>query len=209
MEKEKFEGTIILAIIDKSGSMDNIKNDAIGGFNAFLEEQQKLDGKCIISTVLFDDQYELINHGLQLNEAVKLTTKTYVPGGWTALYDAIGKGVNDVEKMKIEAERYLCVILTDGEENKSREYTKPMINELITRKREENWEFIFLAANQDAMAEGQSMGMSSSNSALFVADSDGIGQAYTKMSKGATTYRSMSMSDLKMKKDNLLEDEDK
>lgn len=207
MEKEKFDGTIILAIIDKSGSMDSIKNDAIGGFNTFLEEQQQLEGKCLISTVLFDSEYELTYHGLNINEAEKLTTQNYKPGGMTALFDSIGKGILDVEKMKIEAERYLCVILTDGDENSSKEFNKDAINKMISDRRETNWEFIFLAANQDAMSVGSSMGISTSNSATFVADSDGIGMAYSKMSKGATSYRSMSMSDLQMKKDNLLDDE--
>lgn len=207
MEKEKFDGTIILAIIDKSGSMDSIKNDAIGGFNTFLEEQQQLEGKCLISTVLFDSEYELTYHGLNINEAEKLTTQNYKPGGMTDLFDSIGKGILDVEKMKIEAERYLCVILTDGDENSSKEFNKTTINKMISDRRETNWEFIFLAANQDAMSVGSSMGISTSNSATFVADSDGIGMAYSKMSKGATSYRSMSMSDLQMKKDNLLDDE--
>lgn len=205
---EKFEGTIILAIIDKSGSMDSIKSDAIGGFNTFLEEQQNAPGECLISTVLFDTHYNLIEHGLPINESKKLTNETYKPGGMTSLYDSIGLGISDVEKMEVKADRYLCVILTDGDENTSKEYTKSMINELITRKRSENWEFIFLAANQDAMAEGQSLGMSASNSVTFVADGNGITDAYQKISKGSMKYRSMSSDVYMSAKADLMSDEE-
>ena len=205
---ENFNGTAILAIIDKSGSMGSIKSDAIGGFNNFLSDQQNQEGECIISTVLFDTGYDLINHGINIKDMQPLNNSTYVPCGGTALYDAIGRGVSDVEKMQIKADRYLCVILTDGEENCNREFNKAKINELISEKRKGDWEFIFLAANQDALQEGASLGMLTSSSCNFTATGDGVNLAYADMSRGVTSYRKMSKATLSSSKFNLLSEEE-
>ncbi len=206
MKKEKFDGTVILAIIDRSGSMSTIKNDAIGGFNTFLNDQKNIEGKCMMSIALFDTEYDLIAHGEDIKNIEELNDKTFVPRGSTALYDAIGKGVHQVESMQIEADRYLCVILTDGEENASREFTRENIFKLIEEKRKGDWEFIFLAANQDAMQAGQSMGMSTSNSMCFAATADGTNNAYATISKGTSNYRGMSKEKLYKSKSSLLND---
>ncbi len=158
--------TEIVMVVDRSGSMATIKDDAIGGLNTFIEEQQKVKGEANLTTVLFDDEYILHHDGVDIKKVKPFDEETYVPRGMTALLDAIGKTANDVgERLrktnkKDRPEKVLFVILTDGMENNSKEFTKPQIVEIIDHQREKyNWEFAFLAANQDAIQEGASYGL--------------------------------------------------
>jgi hypothetical protein len=191
--------TKIICILDRSGSMDSIISDAIGGFNSFLQSQKDLEGDAIITTHLFDDEYQTIYENIDIKNAEKLNNKTYVPRGSTALYDAIGKSLsNEIDLLsKTELgkrpEKTLCIILTDGYENASREYNREKIKNMIEEMREEfNWEFIFLAANQDASLSAEGMGISTGNSYTFVCDSDSVNVAYTDLNQATTTYRTCS-----------------
>jgi Mg-chelatase subunit ChlD len=176
----------ILVIADRSGSMSSIKSDAIGGFNTFLEEQQKLDGDANLTLVLFDDRYEIPVDSTPIEDVLPLTEETFVPRGMTAMNDAIGKALNTLIS-KNPKNTIVCVI-TDGMENASREYTAKSVRELIDDcSKERNWEFVYLAANQDAFAEGSIRGFV--NNINYTADSKGINDAYTSMSLSASTYR--------------------
>ena len=185
MSKEK---TVeVVCILDRSGSMDSIIDDSIGGFNAFLKEQKKLPGKAKLSVVLFDDQYEKLYDRIKIKEAEELTSETYVPRGMTALYDAIGKTITSM-KVK-DSKPVVIAILTDGEENASKEYTIEKINKLIKEKRDLGWEFIFLAANQDAFAVGGQLGIDAGSTFSYVADGAGTRCAYASMVKGVSNVR--------------------
>lgn len=189
------EATEILLIVDRSGSMDDIKSDAIGGYNSFLADQQKLMGEAHMRVILFN-QGLFDHYDGAVKTAVKFTSETYNPCGTTALYDAVGYGIDSLgAKLKAlpEAERpnkVLVVILTDGMENSSQEYTRQSIYDKITQQRTiYNWEFVFLAANIDAFDTGISIGIKGTNCVNFDASSEGIARAYSIASQCATSYR--------------------
>ena len=189
--------TEIVCIIDKSGSMHSIKNDAIGGFNTFIGEQKKLEGKANVSLVLFNTEYSPVYYNKPLNDVEALNESTFKPVGGTALLDAIGRTLNELmtkEGSEIAPDKYLVVILTDGEENSSREYTNEAIKKIIEDLRAKgNWEFVYLGANQDAFRVAGGMGISVSNSMNFIADSEDTKILYRKMSKMSASYRSSAL----------------
>lgn len=190
--------TEIICIIDKSGSMNKIKNDAIGGFNAFLQEQRKLEDDTRMSVVLFDSSYRMIQESVLLTEANELDEVNYIPGSMTALYDAIGFSIEKtLESIKSrpdseKPDRVLVIILTDGEENRSHEYTREAIFNMIEEQRKNDWEFIFLGADQDSMTAAGAIGISKGNALNFVSSGKGTREVYGKMSSVTMQYRSSS-----------------
>lgn len=199
--------TEIICIIDRSGSMASIRNDAIGGFNTFLKEQQKIKtDQCLFTYAQFDDEYELVHDCKPIEDIPPLDENTFVPRASTALLDAMGKTIASVGERLAKTDEdkrpsiIIVMILTDGQENCSREYTKQRINEMVKTQREQfKWEFIFLAANQDAIAEAHSYGIQAKNAANFSADAAGTQDICDNASKGISTYRSTRCStDLKV-----------
>jgi hypothetical protein len=164
--------TSITVILDRSGSMAVIDADTVGGFNTFVDEQKKAAGEATMTLIRFDDQYGVD----YLDKPVKdvPTLRSVEPRGWTAMYDAIGKGINELgEKLaKLSEEkrpgRVVFVIITDGQENASKEFKLDQIKSLIERQTKlYNWQFTFLGAGQDAVLSGTMMGISAGNSATF------------------------------------------
>ena len=194
--------TEIACIVDRSGSMSTIRDDAIGGFNQFLEEQKVVPGEANVTRVIFDDQYEIIDNNVPIKDVAPFTTDTYVPRGWTALLDAIGKTINTIRERiantpeEEKPSKVMVAILTDGEENCSTEFkTKKEIFDLIKECKESgNWEFLYLGANQDAIREGQNYGISAKMSMNFAASASGVRGAYKSMSDTATKYRTQKLS---------------
>lgn len=192
----------IINIIDKSGSMGSMIDTAINGFNEFLIEQQKVDGEAIVTTVLFSNRYVKLYENVDIKECYLLDKNNYTTDGMTALYDAIGKTIQDELNLlgnlpkEERPEKYLCVILTDGYENSSKEYDRNKVRELINEMKEDfNWEFIFLAANEDASLTAETMGISKGNSYAFTNSADGLKDAYRGVSHATISYRSRSVSD--------------
>ena len=184
----------IVVIADRSGSMGSIRNDAIGGFNTFIGEQQKQGGEANLTVALFDDKYEIMQDKIPLGEAVLFDEKNFIPRGMTALFDAIGKTLNTLieRREKGEIDGAIVTILTDGAENASREYRAEQIKALIEKcEKDYGWEFIFLAANQDAFATGSTFGISAANAYNFAADANGMKSATAAMSLRSTEYRTM------------------
>lgn len=158
--------TELVVILDKSGSMHSVVSDTIGGFNALLEEQKKGVGDIKVTLALFDDHYKLLHNGVVIADVPKLDENTYKPSGSTALLDAIGRTVDEVGARLAktpEEERpskVIVAIITDGEENCSREYNKTKIAEKIKHQTDKYaWQFLFLGANQDAFAEAGNIGI--------------------------------------------------
>lgn len=193
----KKETTLIAVVLDCSGSMEPIKADTIGGFNSFLAEQQKQPGEAFITLTQFDDRYDIVYSNQAIKSAPKLTDANYVPRANTALFDAIGRTINDVGsqlRALPEADRpgkVIFVIITDGEENASREYKRDKVFEMITHQRDKyNWEFVYLGANQDAIATATQLGVQASNAAGYTGSGKGTRSAFKAMSTGLTSYRS-------------------
>jgi uncharacterized protein YegL len=187
----------IICIIDKSGSMECIRDKAISGFNEFLNSQKKLEGKAKMSLILFDTSYEKIFESVNVGDVNTLNHKTYVPNGGTALLDAIGQTIdNEIEVLsetpkKERPKKTLCIIITDGEENSSHQYGGSLIKQMINEQREMfNWEFLFMCTSEQSINYAESMGISRGNIYSYAATDDGIGVAYTTMSDVATVYRS-------------------
>lgn len=193
----KLNSTEIVIIIDRSGSMTAIKRDMEGGFNTFIEEQKKVPGECRVSLVQFDDTDEVVYSGKPIAEVPPLNLQ---PRGMTALYDAIGKAVSGtgsrLAAMKEEdrPSQVLFLIVTDGHENSSHEFTSQRINEMITHQREKySWEFVFLGANQDAITTAVGLGVSVTNAVTYDANSIGASSAMRGFSAGVTAYRSVGV----------------
>ncbi|MCF6464883.1 vWA domain-containing protein [Clostridium sp. Cult2] len=172
--------TELVFILDKSGSMSGLEDDTIGGYNAMLRKQQNEPGEAIVTTVLFDDEYELLHDRINIKAIQPISEKEYFIGGYTALLDAIGKTIHKIHnaqkhmKEDYKADKVMFVITTDGMENASREYTYEKIREMIERqKKEYNWEFIFLGANIDAISTAQKVGINEDRAANYHADSEG------------------------------------
>jgi len=189
----------LVCILDRSGSMASIIDDAIGGLNTFIKEQQSLEDGVEVRTtiVMFDDKYEIAYKEVNVKEIPEFNRNSYSPRGMTALYDAIGKTVNNIGARlhntpeHLRPGKVIFVIVTDGEENSSHEFNMHQINSMISHQRDKySWEFIFLAANQDAMAVGRSIGVADVNTVTWQPTSGGVHQAYSAVSNYAKCGRS-------------------
>ncbi len=187
--------TEIVFILDRSGSMAGLESDVIGGFNSFIENQSKMDGRVIVTAVLFDHEYELLWNGIDARKA-RLTSNEYYVRGCTALLDAVGKTILDVERrlsMQPEEKRpgkVIFVITTDGLENASREFSYEKVKGLIKHQQERHgWEFVFLGANIDIAKEADSLGICRDDAYSFKASKAGVAKMYDTVCEAATQKR--------------------
>ena len=160
-------------ILDRSGSMRSSVSDTIGGYNSYLERERKNDS--LITTILFDDDYETLHYRKPVSEVKDITSNEYYVRGCTALYDAIGKTITKLDH-DVKNEKVLFIITTDGLENASKEYNKTKIAELI--KSHKDWEFIYLGANIDSYAEGESIGINRDRISNFTKSKEGISEVF-------------------------------
>jgi hypothetical protein len=182
--------TQIVMVLDRSGSMDRIAKSTVEGINSFVKEQKAAEGEAFMTLVQFDDQYQIDYKERPLNEVLDLINgETFVPRATTALYDAIGRTINE---LKTEDD-VIFVIVTDGAENASKEFTQKDVFAKIEEKKKEGWNFLFLAANQDAMKTGGSLGISASNSMTFNANDASVGNMYMNFSSKISDYRSAKL----------------
>ena len=164
----------IVFILDKSGSMSESEKDTIGGYNSFLAKMRKNNTNSLVTTVLFDNNYEKLYDRVNISNVKKLTEKEYYVGGCTALYDAIGKTITELDRK--HPEKVLFVITTDGMENASKEYNKNNIKKLIESHK--NYEFIFLGAGIDSYSEGASIGIKEDNISNYTKSKRGISNMF-------------------------------
>lgn len=188
--------TELVFILDKSGSMGGLETDTIGGYNSMLAKQQTVEGECHITTVLFDNNYELLHDRIDIKAVSPITEKEYQVGGSTALLDAIGRTIHKIGNAQkhtaddYRAEKVMFVIITDGEENSSREYSAEKIKAQIERQKTKyGWEFIFLGANIDAVETAGRFGISADRAQNYHADSEGIELNFRVMSEAVATFR--------------------
>ena len=188
--------TEIVFILDRSGSMAGLEDDTIGGFNAMLQKQRKEPGEALISTVLFDNETEVIHDRVPLDRVSALTQKEYYVRGCTALLDAVGGAIHHIGNVHKYAreedrpEKTLFVITTDGMENASRRYTYDKVKSMIERQRKQyGWEFLFLGANIDAAREAARFGIRPDCAADYHADREGTAVVYEAMNEAVCSVR--------------------
>ena len=189
--------TELVFILDKSGSMAGLEKDTIGGFNSMLTKQKSEAGQCRVTTVLFDNRYTLLHDRIDIRAVSPITEKEYFVGGSTALLDAIGRSIKkiaDVQRSTAEeyrAEKVIFIIITDGEENSSREFSADAVKKLISTEKEQyGWEFLFLGANIDAVETAGRFGINADRAAEYVPDKRGTALNYAVMSEAVSEFRS-------------------
>ena len=192
----KNNATELVFILDRSGSMAGLEKDTIGGFNAMLKKQKEVEGECRITTVLFDNQINILHDRLDIQAIESLTEKDYHVGGSTALLDAIGSTINKIGNVQKHsshehrASKVLFVIITDGEENSSREFSSGRVKKMIEHQMKKyNWEFIFLGANIDAVETSKMYGIRPDRTQNYHADAKGVNLNFDVMSKTVANFR--------------------
>ena len=189
--------TEIVIVLDRSGSMSSVATDTIGGFNRFLSDQKAAPGDARLTLAQFDHEYEIVHAGKPIAEVPPLDNTTFVPRGQTALLDAIGRTI-DATGARLSATpesdrpgKVLIVIVTDGHENASKEFTRQRVHEQITHQREAyNWQFIFLGANQDAIATGATIGIAADAALSYAANAVGTRSSYESLGSNVKNWRS-------------------
>ena len=186
----------LVCVVDRSGSMASVREDAIGGFNTFLEGQRAAPGTARLSLTLFNHVVDHPLTAVPLEAVAALTAQTYVPEGMTALYDAIGSALTSASTRLAASPaerrpRVVAAILTDGLENSSRHYSREAIAAMIEERRAQGWEFVFLAANQDAFVAAERLHIPQADAAAFVADAAGTQQAFRAMSARVASKREL------------------
>ena len=172
--------TELVFILDRSGSMQGLEDDTIGGFNGMIEKQKKQDGEAWVSAVLFDDRTEVLYDRVDISRVEPLTDSQYYVRGCTAFFDAFGGAIHHIGNIHKYArkedvpEKTLFIIITDGLENSSRRYTVDKVRHMVSRQQKKyHWEFLYLGANIDAVEEAGRVGIHASRAANYVHDSAG------------------------------------
>ena len=194
--------TELVFILDRSGSMNGLEADTIGGFNALIEKQRKQDGQVFVSTVLFDTESEVLHDRIPLERVAPMTERDYTVGGCTALLDALGGAIRHIGNIHKYArpedvpEHTLFVITTDGMENASRRYDAGRVKRMIERQKERyGWEFLFLAANIDAVETAAQYGIAPDRAVDYHADAEGMAVAYGAVAEAVCRVRAAAPLD--------------
>ena len=193
--------TWLIFVIDRSGSMSGIATDMIGGFNQFIKKQKAVPGDCRVFAYQFDDHYDMIHDGINLQNVPELTDKTYVPRGCTALYCSLGKTIADIGRKLAEIdekerpEKVLVITITDGLDNdilrnSEVRYSCQQVREMITHQTEKyGWDFVYIGANQDSWTTGESMGIRGSTKLNYCPSAVGVSNMYDTLSDATSQYR--------------------
>ncbi|MCQ2491643.1 MAG: VWA domain-containing protein [Lachnospiraceae bacterium] len=188
--------TELVFILDKSGSMSGLEKDTIGGFNSLIEKQKKEAGEVFVSTVLFDTRNEVLHDRVPLERIGRMTEAEYYVGGCTALLDALGGAIHHIGNVHKYARKEdvptktMFVIMTDGYENASRQYTYDKVKQMVRRQQEKyGWEFLFLGANMDAIHAANSFGIKAERAVTYECDSEGTALNYDVLSDTISRVR--------------------
>lgn len=200
--------TELVFILDRSGSMSGLESDTIGGYNSMLKKQKAEKGLANVTTILFDDEYTVVHDRVSIEQIKPLSEKEYFVRGTTALLDAVGVTINNLihniknSKKVDKADKVMFVIITDGMENSSKDYTYEKIKSLIDKQKERYaWEFVFLGANIDAIKTAASFGISQDRAVSYRSDSIGTQLNYQVVSDLVSDVRQAREIDESWKKD--------
>lgn len=188
-EEEKPMPTEIICVVDRSGSMHNIIDDAVGGFNSFLHDQKQLEDEAYLTLYRFDNEVELLYECLPVPEFPEATRETFKPRNNTAMWDAVGTALNDGVN-RIKDSKVIVVVITDGWENASQKYNASGVKKMIEECREMKWEFLFLGANIDTLEVGNEMGLAAAQTVQYAANARGVETAYMNISDTVSMVRS-------------------
>jgi len=188
--------TEVVFLLDRSGSMRGLESDTIGGFNSLIEKQKREEGEAYISTVLFDDQTEVLYDRVPLKQVEAMTREQYYVRGCTALHDALGGAIHHIGNVHKYAreedvpEKTLFIITTDGLENASRFYSCDQVKQMVERQKNRyGWEFLFLGANMDAIQEAGRFGISPNRAVTYECDGQGTRNQFFAVSASIAEYR--------------------
>lgn len=192
----KKDSTLIAIVLDRSGSMQSVKAEVIGGFNKLLVENQKAPGECLMTLVQFDDSIETMHEAKPISDVPPLTEETYVPRAFTRLFDAMGLTIDQVggQLAAMEdderPEKVLVIVLTDGRENASKEYTGDRVREMIKHQRDKyQWEFAFHGCDEQALAQARDLGYAAQNVMRNAGGKVGTASALADMTEGSIRHR--------------------
>ena len=188
--------TELVFILDRSGSMQGLEGDTIGGFNALIEKQKEVEGKCYVSTILFDNLIETLHDRVELADIRPMTDKDYTVRGATALLDALGSTIRHIGSIHKYArpedvpEHTLFVVTTDGMENASHNFTAEQVKEMVEdQKKKHGWEFLFLGANIDAVQTARRFGIGPDRAVNYRPDGKGTAVVYETVAETACAMR--------------------
>ena len=188
--------TELVFILDRSGSMSGLEKDTIGGFNAMIEKQKKQDGECVVSTVLFNNDSQVIHDRVPLDKIEPMTERDYYVSGGTALIDAIGGAIHHIGNVHKYArkedipENTIFIITTDGYENASYRYSSDKVKRMIEHEKEKyGWEFLFIGANIDAVETAKRYGINQDRAVNYHADAQGTDIVYATVSQAVCNVR--------------------
>ena len=195
--------TEIVFILDRSGSMSGLEADTIGGYNSLIAKQKKEEGEAYISTVLFDDECEVLHDRVDIKKVEPMTDREYYVRGSTALLDAVGGAIHHIGNVHKYAreedkpEKTLFIITTDGQENASSRYTYEKVKHMVERQKEKfGWEFLFLGANIDAIAEANKFGIKAERAVKYHCDKEGTAVNYRVLSETVSRVRQCSVQEM-------------
>ena len=188
--------TELVFILDRSGSMHGLESDTIGGFNSLIDKQKETEGKCYVSTVLFDNECKVLHDRVELENVKPMTHNDYQVGGCTALIDAIGGAIKHIGNIHKYARpedvpaKTMFVITTDGMENASHKFSSDEVKKMIKRQKEKyGWEFLFIGANIDAVETAATFGIDKSRAVNYHADKQGTKVVYENVSEAVKYLR--------------------
>jgi hypothetical protein len=195
--------TDIIVVLDRSGSMSPLQADVIGGFNRFLEDQKKVPGEATMTLVQFDQEYEFVHKAAPLAEVPPFTEETYLPRGSTALLDAVGRAIAETRERHAKLaegerpEKVVFLIITDGHENSSVEFTKVQVREMVERQTANaHWEFVYLGAHVDAFDEAAAIGIVFARTAPYAGTGKGTRKSYEVASDKIAGFRAGRRKDM-------------
>lgn len=199
-EVKKDRYTEIVCILDRSGSMWTVSDDALGGINQFIKDQKKETGKANLTLILFDNHYEVVYDRVPIKDVEPLDS--YEPRGSTALLDAVGKATTTMYKHiqdlpeNEKPDNVIITIMTDGQENDSKEYTKGSLKSLIEARTSDGWNYVYLSADENAFHDGVSIGIAAHNTVMYSSSSEGTTNTYGLLSHNISSVRNTGMVDL-------------
>ena len=197
----------LVLVLDKSGSMYGLEKDTIGGYNSMIDKEKDLDVDTKVTTVLFNNNIDVVTDRADINSIAKMTDKDYRVGGTTALLDAVGSTiakVSDTPGITDKDHKVVFVIITDGLENASKEYSKATIQNMISDKKAQGWDFVFLGANIDAASEAKDIGIDADHAVKYRNTSAGVQQNFAAIA--AYAKAAVAQKDDDSWKKNILKD---